>query len=817
MTPRYFHGQPHEMGSVTALPQDSFTTLCTDVLSHPIPLPVSRSGFKTLTKKEQNAAKRVRYIVPSIFPQSPSPRTTESATRCNLIALDVDEADASRRILANGWEALGSFGYAIWHTASSTAEAPRIRVLVNAEGITLAKYPLAVRTIADLLGIQKVSRESLVPVQPMYLPIQFNGSEDSPLVHLNPAGEAFTALDIQDGSEPVDTIDPEIVDPTDFAHLKAPMEGVEVDDIEEALTKLNADCGMQEWVEVGMALKHQFGDEGFLLWDEWSARGKKYDGTEATHDRWNSFKAHPTNRAPVTIRSVIKKAVAEGWKSDKVAERTRTALQQWISSSARSSEELLDQGAARIASASAVLRLLERKALMSTLKSVLGKKDIAITIYDVQKQVRKHEIEERQKQSAVGWARGLCYVTALNIFYRHATDRRFKPEVIDLMYSMPSPEGESTMAPKNYLIQVAQIPQVENLRYEPKLGEKRFFTEHEIPYVNTYRPTNVASDSSRAEEAGEIFMAHMKHLIGEMEHRRTLIDFLAYQVQHPGKKVRWAPLIQSHNGAGKGFLGEMMGLVLGQRNVGKVAAGTIMKGDYNDWAYGSQLVILEEIRIVGQNRHAVMDKIKPLITDDHIALSVKFESARTVPNVSNYMLFTNYRDALAINDDDRRYFVLCSPLQRSEQIAEMGGDKYFDTLYGVLKDNPGGMLAWLEQWKISAGFKPEGRAPITKYLREMAENAASPLAAAVRQAICDQVSPLVRSDLISLTALRGSLNDREGIGHFSDQALGQVLQELGWVKSERISLEGTRHSMYVHGSAKISDVRVTAQQRLDVL
>src|SRR5688500_3000121 len=98
-TPRFYDGQPHQMGQVSALPQTSFEKLCEDVLCSPIPLSISREDFTALPKKEQNSAKRVRYIVPATFTASSSKRVREAAQTCNLIALDVDDPRASVKVI----------------------------------------------------------------------------------------------------------------------------------------------------------------------------------------------------------------------------------------------------------------------------------------------------------------------------------------------------------------------------------------------------------------------------------------------------------------------------------------------------------------------------------------------------------------------------------------------------------------------------------------------------------------------------------------------------------------------------------------------
>ncbi|MBA2594043.1 MAG: PriCT-2 domain-containing protein [Pseudomonadota bacterium] len=44
------------------------------------------------------------------------------------------------------------------------------------------------------------------------------------------------------------------------------------------------------WVNMGMAIKDGFGDEGFDLWDAWSRQSDRYNERDA-RDVWRSLKA----------------------------------------------------------------------------------------------------------------------------------------------------------------------------------------------------------------------------------------------------------------------------------------------------------------------------------------------------------------------------------------------------------------------------------------------------------------------------------------------------------------------------------------------
>jgi hypothetical protein len=66
------------------------------------------------------------------------------------------------------------------------------------------------------------------------------------------------------------------------------------------------------WITAGMALKSEFSDYGFTLFDEWSKQAANYD-SRAVSSVWRSFKG-----GNVSIGSLIHLAKENGWRSGEV-------------------------------------------------------------------------------------------------------------------------------------------------------------------------------------------------------------------------------------------------------------------------------------------------------------------------------------------------------------------------------------------------------------------------------------------------------------------------------------------------------------------
>ena len=65
------------------------------------------------------------------------------------------------------------------------------------------------------------------------------------------------------------------------------------------------------WIMVGMAIKAEFGDYGFSLFDHWSATAENYD-LKSVKSVWKSFK-----KSGIGIGSLIKLAHDQGWSTEK--------------------------------------------------------------------------------------------------------------------------------------------------------------------------------------------------------------------------------------------------------------------------------------------------------------------------------------------------------------------------------------------------------------------------------------------------------------------------------------------------------------------
>lgn len=88
----------------------------------------------------------------------------------------------------------------------------------------------------------------------------------------------------------------------------------EKDEVESALDLIDPDESYEMWVEIGLAIRSEYGEAGFDIFNRWSAKGSKYDGVGACYKKYSSF----DNVRDITIATLYHYAIERGFehKSD---------------------------------------------------------------------------------------------------------------------------------------------------------------------------------------------------------------------------------------------------------------------------------------------------------------------------------------------------------------------------------------------------------------------------------------------------------------------------------------------------------------------
>lgn len=553
------------------------------------------------------------------------------------------------------------------------------------------------------------------------------------------------------------------------------------------------------WIQIGMALFHQFhgDDKGLEFWHEWAESANNYD-RDALDTRWGGFSIGGKKRAPITARFIMRL-------SQEAAAEEQQALALKLREMFLDAKDMKGWDKAATAASKAEIDMLER----STLCALARDRHNAIT--GVKAPIA--EIKKRLAYSAASdempdWVSTWVYDTSDDRFY--CTERKISvtKQGFDAMYDRKAMTKKDRLdgksSPSNTASALAlnfyRIKTVQGRRYEP--GQDGLFSDHGSYYANTYPahliPEEPEELSPRDKRAIERVKNHVRHLLADKRERRIFVDWLSWIVQNPGQHANWSILLQGTEGDGKSFFGFLMQAVMGQTNVRFLNAHSL-EHNFTDWAVGQCLTCVEEVRLIkAHNKYEVINRVKPYITNDRIEVHPKGKPVYEAKNTTSYLFFSNFKDALPLDDDGRRYCVLFSQWQSREKLAAFVDDNpnYYTDLYRTIQTSAGALRKWLINHEQTEDFNPLGNAPQTAARKFMIRQAQPEFIINMADLIADKVHFLISDELLSVKVLKDELYER-AMEVPAEKAITSMLARAKFEGLGRIRiLDGNRHALY---------------------
>ena len=195
--------------------------------------------------------------------------------------------------------------------------------ILHAVGLTYAEYSPSGRGIRAImrgnLGNHKAPTTDTDYGFEVFSTTGFCTLTGNPLDHIDILGLEDTVGNVSPGIKAIcerrfSSSTARVSDPDDFMAGHEPKLNLTVERMQELLTALDPNMGREDWIKVGMALHHETegGDDGLELWDYWSSEGATYPSTEGLRVQWDSFKASTPGQRRITMRTVIRMALASG-------------------------------------------------------------------------------------------------------------------------------------------------------------------------------------------------------------------------------------------------------------------------------------------------------------------------------------------------------------------------------------------------------------------------------------------------------------------------------------------------------------------------
>lgn len=364
------------------------------------------------------------------------------------------------------------------------------------------------------------------------------------------------------------------------------------------------------------------------------------------------------------------------------------------------------------------------------------------------------------------------------------------------------------------LVRDPEAQKVHNERYTP--GSRLEIVEADgIDWLNTWTPPKLKPAPGDP-------MPMLQHILfvcnDDKAQAAHLTDWLAFLVQHPGAKIKHAPLIISpKQGIGKDTIAESMKRILGEKNVVKIKDRHVAAGR-NEFMIRKTLVCVPEI--MSGDRKDVANALKDLITDEMVYVDEKNIRPYEAPNTVNFLFFSNHENAAHIEDNDRRYFVVICRQQPKPEA-------YFEQLYAYINGPELAGFAHFLATRDLSHFNPDAHAPDTADKAVVKRATRGGTEAWLEEAWENGTAPFDR-DVISLTEAMEAISENRGAPRMTIQQLSAFLKKEGRggeigrvpVGNDRPRLWAVRHFDLVRNHPNIvglykGDFRIVLREKAD--
>jgi hypothetical protein len=298
--------------------------------------------------------------------------------------------------------------------------------------------------------------------------------------------------------------------------------------------------------------------------------------------------------------------------------------------------------------------------------------------------------------------------------------------------------------------------------------------------VNTWTGFDRSADGSRGNAS--IILGHIQWLF--KDRADDYLDWLAHIEQRPGELPHTSWLhIASNTGIGRNAMSGVLARVFAGYSALSVNLEGMLSSGFNDELSGKVLAVVDEIRTGGREQWAHAEKFKQTITEPQRQINPKFGRKSLEFNACRWLIFSNHRSALPLDDTDRRVEVVISD-ERPQS------PEYYKRLYAAIDDGPliAAFADFLRARNIST-FNPGRQAKRSDDKRQVIEVNRSATQTDLVEFNEDYPCELV-------TAQR--LQSADGMQAFGGDGakFSYAAQTAGWEKLVRVTIKGLQTRLF---------------------
>lgn len=245
----------------------------------------------------------------------------------------------------------------------------------------------------------------------------------------------------------------------------------------------------------------------------------------------------------------------------------------------------------------------------------------------------------------------VCIVRSLSRIAEQATGTLMsRSSFVDVNYAhyvtYDDEDGRQQSAPRAWLADTRRV-EVEGIVYEP--GKPRL-TEGNLNLWQGMGVDPMEGDVS-------LWLDLLANNVPDEAMRKWLIQWLAYPLQNPGKKMNTSVLVFGPSGTGKDMIFGPIHRIYGNRNAVMIS-NTEIKSSFTSLYATRQFVHANELVKARGEEDVVSQRIKMIVTAETMTVNRKGDPEYKVRNTINLALTSNYVDCVRLDEDDRRLAVI---------------------------------------------------------------------------------------------------------------------------------------------------------------
>ena len=375
----------------------------------------------------------------------------------------------------------------------------------------------------------------------------------------------------------------------------------------------------------------------------------------------------------------------------------------------------------------------------------------------------------------------IIYISDEDRYFDIAKGKTYKDDVLNNIYKRQFQKPLLT----NWLLTDADRSIVENRIWSPKDYSKDslIFDRDGLKYLNTYVPNKLEAEPGNTKP----FHKMLNSVITTKKGREEVLDWLAFQIQKPGIKIRHAIIIASKNEQiGKGSIWRVIEKCFGEQNTKVIDVDEALDHSKN-YLQTSAIVLIDEMESKGDwgEKKSLLNKMKRIITESTFSNRRRYHDydEKGIESCTNIMFFTNNLDALSLPRNAKRYVVYWNENPRLPQ-------KDYDEFHKWVEEGGSKHVLYELQNRNIEHFNPNSVAPESSHTEKMIEAGAHPLAQILKARLDMKMDPLNR-DIVSTFNVYQYMQKENQLHRANLNKVAECLEFIGGIKREQIPV--SRH------------------------